>query len=312
MSGVREKIDIEEHMYKYGEHVVMIDRRPLAISVAKFWSAFDDYLSLQKDLALHEDTRLEPGPANGPGATISFAYRGSRTYETLLVKDDDKYLWKMHLPRPNAVFSFYEATVQLYPGKDGKPDEAEAKLDGVFIEKDDEKRRTLIDSIAEVWITRIRELTLFVLHRDGTKQSHEFVIKRPVEYMWNVVGDWGNVDWVIGAKSVKVYDTKPYRGRTIYLENGGEIFEYEKENNKDEHKLVYVVERSTGQNPIQIYEGTLQLTEDCGKSDSVKIAYDLVFLPKKGVPKDEAYEMLEKDMKRRFSLLQEKFDKKPC
>lgn len=302
--------ELPEEMYKRDAHFVIIDRHRIPISIDHCWSAFDDYLDFQTRLARHEDTRLEPGPANGPGAIISFKYQGTRTYETLLIKDDCKKIWKINIPRPNETFSFYEATIKLLEGETEGEQEIEAQLDGVLIEKDDEKRKSLINQLAAVGLNgRIREIVDVVLERDGLRQKHEFIIKCPLEDLWKVVGNWNDVSWVVGATGVELHTGFLNPTRTIKLENGGEVFEYQKELSDEDHKLIYVVERSTGINPIQLYKGTLQLETPCAKPGTVNVKYDIVFIPKEGIKPDVALEALDKDMKRRFAFLQKQFGK---
>ncbi|MCC5670507.1 SRPBCC family protein [Nostoc sp. CHAB 5784] len=81
------------------------------LSPDKFWSAFDDYLTLQQALSGHPDVILETGdnqPANGVGATIRFEYANSITRETLIIYEPQKRIWKIKLPEANSIFSFYE------------------------------------------------------------------------------------------------------------------------------------------------------------------------------------------------------------
>lgn len=296
-------------MKKFGEHLVLIDRRPISISADHFWSVFDDFLTLQQSLHTHgDDTRLEPGPKNGPGATISFEFEGARTYETLLVKDDKKKIWKIELPRANAVFSFYEATVTVHPGCEGAPDEVEAKVDGVLLEKDDKARLGVIDYIVGIWNTRIRELVEVVINRDGLKQSHEFVIKCPLHHFWKSIENWGDVSWVVGSVDVVVYGTTPPT-RTIKFENGQQVFVYQRMISAEDHRMIYVIEQSTERIAFQAYMGTIQLSTIPDESGSVKVNYDLAFIAKPGFDPENTNEAVKKDMNNRWAVLKERFAK---
>lgn len=71
-----------DDMYEFGVHVHMKDVKQIPITTKQFWSGFDDYLSIQKVLGLHENTQRVPGtPENGVGAQIFFDYLGGKTYE---------------------------------------------------------------------------------------------------------------------------------------------------------------------------------------------------------------------------------------
>lgn len=79
---VRRAQNSQETLYDFGVHVHMKDVKQIPITVEQFWSGFDDYLSIQKVLGLHDNTERVPGtPDNGAGAQIVFDYLGGKTYE---------------------------------------------------------------------------------------------------------------------------------------------------------------------------------------------------------------------------------------
>lgn len=71
-----------DDIYSFGTHVLLKDVKQIPITVEKFWSGFDDYMELQKNLNHHENTERVPGtPENGVGAQIVFDFLGGKTYE---------------------------------------------------------------------------------------------------------------------------------------------------------------------------------------------------------------------------------------
>lgn len=297
-------LTLPEELYGYGERVVLLDQRWTPLPASLLWSGFDDYLTIQKGLTYHEDTILEPGPRNGPGAHISFANFGSRTYEELLIKDDVNLNWKIRLPRPNPIFSFYEATISMRDGPDGS--EGYAMLDGILIEKDDQKRHDFLKLTTGVWPERIRELADYIAERDGVRLKQEFIIKNSLEKMWSIVGNWSDVSWVMDAVNVKVDDeTQP--ARTITFEDGNEMYEFQKELDNDKHRLVYVIEKSKTPMPYYLYKGTVTLSNVPENEVCVKVNYDSLILLKEGVKPDTTLPTMEANLQSRFRYLQKKF-----
>ena len=74
-------------------------------------------------VARHGVNQCRPSPGDevlvfgagpiGLGATIAFDFMGGVTREVLVEKDDVSFVWKISMPEPNALFTFYEGTAPI-------------------------------------------------------------------------------------------------------------------------------------------------------------------------------------------------------
>jgi len=288
----------QEDILAFGHHITAVDRMKLPISIDRFWSGFDDFLELQKGLSLHENTRLEPGPKNGVGAVISFDFLGGRTYETLQIKDDVNKIWKIDIPRPNALFSFYEATVKAYETPEGP--EASMALDVVLVEPDREKRQAVLATSQTPRGTRIRELIDFVLERDGTHLDFSFTVRRDIDSLWGIVSDWNSIEWVENATAVEA-DMGPPATRTVYFPGGAKTFEVRNKISEEDKTFTYTIESSAGM-PVDVYKGTMSLsaTEEQKSAGETTVKYSVVFLAKESVDLAEATRSVKQGLENRF------------
>lgn len=296
-TGVNSTDDLE-----FGKRVSRTNVQKIPLSVNQFWSGFDDYLSLQKVLGAHENTELETGdgkPENGVGAIIRFDFMGGITREQLVVKDDQNHVWKIDIPEPNVLFTFYEATARVYDTETGP--EASLTFDVVMRSENREERAKALEIMEHFLPTRIPEVTNFVLRRDGIKCSFEFDVHCPVDKLWAVVGNWQDVSWVQYATGVNM---GPGNKREIVFPKG--VVEETLVSRSDEERtLVYEMTKSASM-PVNLYRGTVKLTKV--NADVTKVNYDNIFIPQEGVDAQQLKATIEKTFNQRFDWIKSKFD----
>ncbi|MBD1902797.1 SRPBCC family protein [Trichocoleus sp. DQ-A3] len=288
---------------EFGKHVSRTSVQKIPLSVNQFWSGFDDYLSLQKVLGAHENTELETDngkPQNGVGAIIRFEFGGGITRERLVVKDDQNHVWKIEIPEPNVLFTFYEATARVYDTETGP--EASLTFDVVMRSENREERAKALEIMEHFLPTRIPEVTNFVLKRDGIKCSFEFDVHCPVDKLWAVVGNWQDVSWVQYATGVNM---GPGNKRQILFPNGGVVEETLVSRSDEERTLVYEMTKSVSM-PVNLYRGTVKLTKV--NAEVTKVNYDNIFIPQEGVDAQQLKANIEKMFNQRFEWIKSQFD----
>jgi arachidonate 15-lipoxygenase len=276
------------------------------LSPKQFWSAFDDYLTVQQALSGHPDVVLETDngkPANGVGATIRFDYKGMLTRETLVVYDKDKHIWKINLPEPNSVFSFYEATARVYPASDGGDgSEVTLTIDFSLQGKNAEERTNILHIMANSsQPQRIEELNTFVLERDGLRCSFEIDVHCPSDKLWAVIGNWEDVSWVQYATDVRMI---PIDGRKVFFPHNNIVEERLVYASDADRELVYEVSKSAMD--VSLYRGTVKL--EPVDANVTKVKYNNVFLPKDRKDSHQVQAQIEKTFKDRFKWFQAQFD----
>lgn len=224
----------------------------------------------------------------------------------LTIKDDEKYIWQIDIPEPNVLFSFYEATVNVYEGQNGP--EASLEFDVVLLEESREKRIQIIDTVKGLLGTRIRELTNFVLERDGRHFEYNFSVERDVDEMWGIVSNWNDVSWVQGATGV-VVDVGPPLARTIKFPSG-ETFEVLTKLSHKDKLMAYTVEKSAGM-PVYVLKDTLVLsaTAEEKKAGVTQVHTTIAYLPRAGLDADEIHSKLTAAFQARFQWVSKTFAK---
>ena len=273
------------------------------LSAPHWWSGFDDYLALQKILANHDNTVIEPGrPANGIGATIAFDFMGGVTREMLTSKDDVNYKWKISMPEPNAMFLFYEGTASI-DSIDATGCNVSYSIDFILAATDRAAREAVLNQKApEDQPTRVDELSRFVLNRDGVRNEFTFPVNCPLDQLWAVVGDWSSVAWVHGAKSAEVL---PNGRRTVTMDDG--VSFQERLWSRDDKTYTFVYEPIEGPMPVQMYLGTVSLRAI--SATVTQVTYSQVFVPKDGVDGGTLKVQLAAAFRERFAWIQKAFDK---
>ncbi|MEP0883267.1 SRPBCC family protein [Trichocoleus sp. ST-U3] len=288
---------------EFGKHVSRTNVQKIPISVNQFWSGFDDYLSLQKVLGAHENTELETGdgkPENGVGAIIRFEFGGGITRERLVVKDDQTHVWKIDIPEPNVLFTFYEATARVYDTETGP--EVSLTMEVVMRSENREDRAKALKIMENFLPTRIPEVTNFILRRDGIKCSFEFDVHCPVDKLWAVVGNWQDVSWVQYATGVKI---EPDNKRQILFPNGGVVEESLVSCSNEERTLAYEMTKSASM-PINLYRATVKLSEV--NAEVTKVNYENIFIPEEGQDAQQLKASIEKMFNQRFEWVKSQFD----
>lgn len=289
-----------------GKRLSLTDDKFTTLSPDKFWSAFDDYLTLQQALSGHPDVILETGdnqPANGVGATIRFEYENSITRETLIIYDPQKRIWKIKLPEANSIFSFYELTIRVYPTSDvGEGSEVTLTLDFSIQGNNAEERAKNLQLLANLpEYQRVNEINNFILQRDGLRSSFEVDIYCPSEKLWAIIGTWEDVSWVRHSLDVKMLPGG--ERRIIFPQN--QILEENLIYADDAEKtLVYEVTKSIM--PVILYQGTIKLSAIDFQSTNVQ--YNNVYLCKEGLDSQQVKAGMDKSFKERFDWLQKQFD----
>lgn len=106
-----------QEKYNYGQEISIKVEELVPLTKQQFWSAFDDYLELQKAISGHDDLALDTSdgrPANGVAATVFFTSpNGGRTTEILTEKDDVANLWTITVPEPNNLFTRYQGKAAI-------------------------------------------------------------------------------------------------------------------------------------------------------------------------------------------------------
>lgn len=275
------------------------------LSPDKFWSAFDDYLTLQQALSGHPDVILETGdnqPANGVGATIRFEYENSITRETLIIYDPQKRIWKIKLPEANSIFSFYELTIRVYPISDvGEGSEVTLTLDFSVQGNNAEERAKNLQLLANLpEYQRVNEINNFILQRDGLRSSFEVDIYCPAEKLWAIIGTWEDVSWVQHSLDVRMLTGG---GRRIIFPQNQILEENLIYADDAEKTLVYEVTKSIM--PVILYQGTIKLYAI--DSQSTNVQYNNVYLPKEGLEPQQVKAGMDRSFKERFDWLHKQF-----
>ncbi|MGI8425581.1 MAG: SRPBCC family protein [Actinomycetota bacterium] len=275
---------------------------PLETGPVEETGSGDDYLALQRILAHHADTRLETGPgksANGIGATIAFDFMNGVVREVLIEKDDVNYVWRISMPEANTLFSFFEGTARI-DSMDVSGCDVSYSIDCILASPDRATRAAIIDHPTPPGPTRVDELARFVLERDGVVGQITFPVACPIERLWGVVGSWGDVSWINGAKSTEVTATDR---RVVYFEDGTRIDERMWSRDEKTHTLVY--EPLGGPMPVRMYLGTLRL-EDIGRHRT-QVTYTHRFIAKDGLNPSDVKTALAAAFRARFAWVQKRF-----
>lgn len=294
---------VEVEYIASGKRLSRTSNNPTPLSPKQFWSAFDDYLTVQQALSGHPDVKLETDkPANGVGATIYFEYRDSVTRETLVVYDEEKHIWKINLPEPNSIFAFYEATARVFKASEGDGSEVTLTIDFALQGKDAEERTAILHTMANSpQPQRIEELNTFVLERDGLRSSFEIEVHASADKLWSVIGNWEDVSWVQYATDVRMI---PADGRKIFFPHNNVVEERLVYAEDAEKTLVYEVRKSSL--PVSLYRGTVQL--EAVDANVTKVKYNNVFLPKEKKDPHRVQADIEKLFNDRFKWFQSAFD----
>ncbi len=288
--------------YAFGAHVVLRWPGRTTLSAPQWWSGFDDYLALQRILANHDDTRLDPSkPANGIGATITFAFMGGTTGEVLIEKDDVRYVWRIQMPEQNALFSYYVGTARV-ESEDETGCDVSYGIDCVLASEDRATRQKIIDQPTPPGPTRVDELARFVLERDGLTSQFTFPVQCAAEKLWAIVGNWADVSWVHGARSTEVTGDR----RVVIFEDGTRLDE--RMWSRDDAKKTLVYEPIGNPMPVRMYLGTLSL-EATGPS-TTQVTYTQRFMPKDGLHGDDVKRGLAAAFRQRFAWIQSRYDGK--
>jgi arachidonate 15-lipoxygenase len=229
-------------------------------------------------------------------------FRPDRSQET---KDDSNFVVKFALAA-NSMFSFYEECIKAVDGTDGP--EVSAAVDFVFAEADPRKRAEIAEKLESCRGTIIRQIVDFVLERDGKHLSFKVAVKRNVEELWKIIGDWYDVSWVQGATGVEV-DMGPPAVRTIKFLRG-ETFEVLTARSDEDRYLSYTVERSAGM-PVDILKDNLTLAARSDGADSVStvINSSLVLLAKEQQDADQVAAKVKELFESRIKWVQTTFSK---
>ncbi|BAJ02411.1 SRPBCC family protein [Shewanella violacea] len=286
---------------EYGRLISQSHELDIPLTVAEFWSGFDDYLTLQKALGGHEDTKLLTGggrPNNGVNAEVAFSFAGGETREVLWQKDDTNHVWVMGLPQSNVLFSYYRATVAVWQAE--KTAKAKLTIDGVLVSKDEKERQLTLDTLAKFLPTRINEINDLVLQRDGLRMSLKLKLNYSIEDFWKIVSNWNDISWVMGATSMEDL------GDDIRRVHFGDIALEEKLDSVTEetHTLVYSILKSAM--PVSMYKGTLRLKSR--GNDKLVLHYDSVFLPREGQDREAVKKGLEQGFAQRLEWMKNKFN----
>lgn len=288
------KVEPDSYMGERGAFVSIFTLQDIPLSLDQFWSAFDDYLPLQKSFSGHGETWLELGggkPTNGPGAEVGFALGGGKpmsgpaaeigavgslsgdnTYEVLWQKDDLNHIWVMGTPKPNHFFSYYRCTVSAWKGDD-TPCKARLAIEGVVIgHETNAERLDFVNKSNDYLPIRIQEICDFILHRDGLNSRFEVELDYPIEKYWKVVSGWDDISWVKGAEKVEQLGDDV---RRLTFSGGSQLEEKLVSSNDETKTLVYRV--LTGSMSVKMYEGTVKLTSN-GPNKTL-MTYDNIYLP---------------------------------
>ena len=286
---------------EYGRLISQSHGQELPLTVAEFWSGFDDYLALQKALGGHEDTKLLTGggrPNNGVNAEVAFAFAGGETREVLWQKDDTNHIWVMGLPQPNVMFSYYRATVSVWQAE--QTTKARLTIDGVLVSEKEKERQITLDTLAKFLPTRINEISDLVLQRDGLRMSLKLKLNYSIDDFWKIVSNWSDISWVMGATSMEDL------GNDIRRVHFGDVALEEKLDSATEetHTLVYSVLKSAM--PVSMYQGTLRLK--CKGDNKLVLYYDSVFLPREGLDRKTVKNAIEQGFSQRLEWMKNKFN----
>lgn len=284
-----------------GALIALSVTQDIPLSVEQFWSAFDDYLALQRIIGGHDDTVLLTGggrPHNGVGAEVAFEYGGGITREVLWQKDDTNHVWVMGLPEPNVLFSYYRATIGVWQAAETA--RAKMTIDGVLIAEDRAERRRVLEVINGFLSQRIGEVCRFVLHRDGLRSTYEFELDYDVEKFWAIISDGNNVEWIMNATGVVQLGDQVRR-----IEFGPWVPVTEKLllNDASTRTLAYAVLKSAL--PATMYEATIRLSSS--RPCKTTVRYESVYLVRDGADAQAVKAQIDRDFGRRIAWMKQTF-----
>ena len=190
------------------------------------WSAFDNFLELQNGLKKHGSH--ESGPVNKVGEILKFKVENPKSFfglteyfEELITKDDKNYIWRLNCaPLGKGHFKKYYYTVRLYNdtlamencGKNGRMGGCLVVIDMEFIFDDSfpEKHRNFILSIgSKDNANNVKYYYDFALNKAGTHIDYEVKIDVPIEWLFNYLSDFNNMEWVLSAKADSIKLLQP-------------------------------------------------------------------------------------------------------
>ena len=259
----------------------------IPISCKQFWSGFDDFYAMSSRLELRTDVRLLTGAGrsvNGVGTEIELMFDGAFTRERLSQKDDINKIFVIEITEPNQVFNYYRNTTNCW-SQNGKS-YAQMSLDCIYVNSDvEEKYSTFVKTVLP---QRIEEVCLFVLERDGLRNTFEVELNYPIEKFWNILIDWNNISWVKEGTKVETLESR-YGKNNRHVSMQGNNFVEELLWNIDPEKkeFSYYVYNSTL--PVKMYKGVIKLVPS---ASTFKMLYEQIFLPieeNKGVEIQNAF-----------------------
>jgi len=291
--------------YAFGTQITTKVSEYVPLTPRYYWSAFDNYLELQKALTSRGTPILDttPGkPSEGVGATISFdSETGGHTIETLIEKDDVRRIWKIDVPSVNDLFTQYVGTAAIEKEAPGGCI-ASYTFEGVLASPNINVRKSLVaQASVPPPAGRVVQVARMVLRRDGLINRFTLPIYTSIGKLWEKVGDWGNVDWVQGATGVQLIT--PYVRKISF--GSASLEERMVSVDNAANSLVYEIYNSASMR-TRMYQGTVKLTPI--SANATQLTYAQQFIPNDGLNPTEIRGVVADAFLERLAWIQRKFD----
>ena len=229
-----------------GKMVKRVFTNIFAIPSDLFWSAFDDYVEVQKMFSAHDNLVVDP---NDP-TLISFVMPGfdEPTVEKLTIKHNSPpvRIWQIIIPVPNPIFNQYTATVHFADSlnKNNRSVTHATLALEVQLRSNDTATREQFILMTEKFLTiRLQQIAAYVARHSG--RQHRFT---PFELDYNpaafykVVSSWADTTWVETSQGAHLNALG--LSRFVNWPNGAMMRESMIDSSDEHQTLTYTVEPS--------------------------------------------------------------------
>ncbi|XP_078589238.1 uncharacterized protein LOC144869657 [Branchiostoma floridae x Branchiostoma japonicum] len=299
-----EGVEVPDEYMEFGKEITVTHTEVVPVSAEVYWTGFDDYFHLQDFVGMHENMTTIKGDG-GVGTVIEFDFLGGRTQEELVQKDEDTKTWAIAMLGSNPLFTSYLATVKVDEDT-SETAKVTMSIKGIVALQDYNKRKDHIAFTKYMLRNRINEIMAVISEKKGDILPFEFDVDCSFKTLWDMVSDWANVSWVMGATDVEVvpdYQANDLRRKVFF----GSHFMEERLVQTIDHPASTTYE--FGKNDtmgVLHYRGKLELI----KLDEMKtkVKYTSYFTPQPGADPKTTIKAL---MEPRFDWIQATFGKKP-
>eukprot|EP01118_Nematostelium_gracile_P000752 TRINITY_DN1076_c0_g1_i2.p1 TRINITY_DN1076_c0_g1~~TRINITY_DN1076_c0_g1_i2.p1 ORF type:complete len:699 (-),score=183.13 TRINITY_DN1076_c0_g1_i2:113-2152(-) len=291
----------------FGKMITRVFTSVFAVSSDILWTAFDDYIGVQKIFSGHDDLTVDP---NDP-TIISFTQPGfsEPTVEKLTIKHNTPPVrtWQIILPVPNAIFSQYTATVTFADSvdKNNRPTTHATFVLEVTFKSDKLETRTQFITMTEYYLTiRLQQIAAHVARTKGVQHAFEpFILDYSPAQFYKTLTTWSDVTWVQTALGCQINSLG--LTRWVNWPNGVLMRESMIDHNDKDQTLTYMVEPSDNMG-CALYAGDIRIEPIEGGKKS-KVSYVSNILVLHDLPTEAVVDKIVKIFLGRFAWLEQTF-----